>query len=530
MTDLMHVLVVDDNEDHARLAAEFLQMSGPFAVKMAQDMEAMWGLLAAEACDVVLLDYNLPDGTGLEALAQLAVRGHRIPVVMVTGRGDERVAAQAIQQGAIDYVVKSGDYLRMLPALVEKSVRTHQLILSAQRSLEQIRYQALLLDNVLDAVVVWNLEGQITFWNRAAERLFGGNAQERLGRPAAEFYWPAFKPPIEPPPPGTDLVDVERRYQPQPGKEIWVSSNLTALHDPSGKLQGYMDVARDITARKQLEAQIQAAQTQLTQAARMAAIGELASGVAHQISNPLTTVIAEAQILLRALADDQAVCESAEAIEQAGWRAQGAVQRLLDFSRPASTMQETLAINETIQHALTLVGGQIESAGVMLQLELAPNLPPFHGNARQIEDLWVNLLLMARDATANGQPHRIIVRTRPIKVLSPLPLKVGEYRPAEPWHSPGTEVEVNDDGEIIPPEQLASIFEPVFTGPTAGRGTGLELSICREIVRQHRGQIRAASANGQGTTFTVILPASGGSLPAPASSAPASHVPIKLEA
>jgi two-component system cell cycle sensor histidine kinase/response regulator CckA len=530
MPKTIRVLVVDDNEDHARLAAEFLQMSGPFEVKTAQDTQAMWELLAAETSDVVLLDHNLPDGTGLEALAQFAARGHQMPVVMVTGRGDERVAAQAIQQGAMDYIVKSGDYLRMLPALVEKAVRTHQLILSAQRSMEQIRYHALLLDNVLDAVVVWNLEGRITFWNRAAERLFGGNAQERLSQPAAEFYWPAFNPTIEAPPPDTDLVDVERRFQPQPGKEIWVSSNLTALHDSSGKLLGYMDVARDITARKQLEAQIQTAQTQLTQAARMAAIGELASGVAHQISNPLTTVIAEAQILLRTPAADPLVRESAEAIEQAGWRAQGAVQRLLDFSRPASTMQETLAINETIQHALTLVGGQIESAGVTLQLELAPNLPPFHGNARQIEDLWVNLLLMARDATANGQPHRIVVRTRPVKVLAPPTVKVGEYRSTETWHSPGTEVEVNDDGEVIPPEQLASIFEPVFTGPAAGRGTGLELSICREIVRQHRGQIRAASASGQGTTFTVILPASAASLPAVTSGAPSSHTPVKLEA
>jgi len=166
-------------------------------------------------------------------------------------------------------------------------------------------------------------------------------------------------------------------------------------------------------------------------------------------------------------------------------------------------MQETLAINETIQHALTLVGGQIENAGVTLQLELAPNLPGIQGNARQVEDLWVNLLLMARDATADSQPHRITVRS-------------------SPSHAPvGVQVAVNDDGTLIPAELLASIFEPDFTGPTAGRGTGLELSICREIVRQHRGQIQAASAPGQGTTFTVILPAIAGVIPLSADQVPA---------
>lgn len=510
MPEPTRVLVVDDNEDHARLASEFLQMSGAFIVRTAQGMQEMWNILGAEKQDVVLLDYNLPDGNGLEALAQFPAHNQRVPVVMVTGRGDERVAAQAIQRGAIDYLVKSGDYLRMLPALVEKAVRTHKLILSAQQSLEQISYQAVLLNNVLDAVVVWNLAGRITFWNRAAERLFGRSAGERLDRPAANCYWPAFNPPIETLPPEMNLVDVERRYQLQPGREIWVSSNLTTLHDANGSPLGYMDVSRDITARKRLEAQVQAAQAQLAQAARLAAIGELASGVAHQISNPLTTVIAEAQILLRALEADSPARESAEAIEQAGWRAQGAVQRLLDFSRPASTLQETLSINETIQHALTLVGSQIEVAGVTLQLELAPNLPVIHGNARQMEDLWVNLLLMARDATSDGRPHRILVRSGPAKAAEAI---LGAPR--------SVQVEVNDDGETIPAAQLASIFEPVFTGPTAGRGTGLELSICREIVRQHQGQIIAASAPAQGTTFTVILPASAGSLTAPVGSMPA---------
>ncbi|MGH2524986.1 MAG: response regulator, partial [Anaerolineales bacterium] len=270
MTDSLRVLIVDDNEDHARLAAEFLMASGSFAIEVAQDLQELWDYLAAQEFDVVLLDYNLPDGNGLEALAEFPERGHRVPVVMVTGRGDERVAAQAIQRGAIDYLVKAGDYLLTLPALVEKAARAYQLKLLAQHSLEQIRYQALLLDNVHDAVVVWDLEGRITFWNYAAERLFGWRADERIGQLAERCYLNWCNPPIAlPGPDGTGVGDVERQGVNRAGQTLWLSSNATRLFDSSGQLRGYMDVSRDVTGRKKMEAQIQAAQAQLTQAARL---------------------------------------------------------------------------------------------------------------------------------------------------------------------------------------------------------------------------------------------------------------------
>jgi len=212
MAEPLRVLIVEDNDDHARLAVEVLHTEGLFSTEVASSIEEMWNQLAARSYDVALLDYYLPDGTGLQALQEISARGYRVPVIMVTGRGDERVAAQAIQSGAIDYLVKSGDYLYTLPALVRKAVRTHQLMLSAQRSLEQIRYQAMLLDNVRDAVVVWDVEGRITFWNRAAERLFGWSAAGQMGK-SVSAYRSAFDPPLELPPDeaaGSDL-EVERR-------------------------------------------------------------------------------------------------------------------------------------------------------------------------------------------------------------------------------------------------------------------------------------------------------------------------------
>ncbi len=490
MTDPLRVLIVEDNEDHARLACEFLQVAGNFVTEIATDVAELHARLAASRYDVVTLDYNLPDGNGLAALQEINARGHSVAVIMVTGRGDERVAAQAIQRGALDYVVKTGDYLSMLPATVQKAARTQAIMAANQRSLEQIRYQALLLDNVHDAVVVWDLAGTITFWNRAAEHLFGWGADTWLGRRAVDCYRTLFDPPADLPPlDRTGPVTTERHGRRRTGEELWVSSSLTPLHDAADQVIGYMDVSRDITARKQLEAQIQAGQAHLAQAARLAAIGELASGVAHQISNPLTTIIAETQLLLRALPASDPNREALEAIERGGWRAQEAVQRLLDFSRPASGTRADLSVNETIGHAVTLVGGLIEAVGVKLDMALASDLPPVHGNTRQLEDLWVNLLLMARDATDDDTAPERHIRLR-------------SYRAADQW----LRVDVNDDGRPIPAEQLATIFEPDFAGPVAGRGTGLELSICREIVRQHAGQITVDSTPDHGTTFSVLLP------------------------
>jgi PAS domain S-box-containing protein len=354
--------------------------------------------------------------------------------------------------------------------------------------LEQIRYQALLLNNVHDAVVVWDLDGRITFWNRAAEALFGWEAGTWLGQRAADCYLTIFTPPLELPELAAgEPVTVERRGRRRSGEEFWVDSSLTALEDAVGRVIGVMDISRDVTARKRLEEQVRAAQAQLTQAVRLSAIGELASGVAHQISNPLTTIIAETQLLRREVPADSPIRESLEAIERGGWRAQEAVQRLLDFSRPASTERELLSVNRTIAHAVALVGGLIETIGVRLEVDLPEGLPEVPANARQLEDLWVNLLLLARDGTDDGQPHTVSVRSS---------LDGAEQ----------VQVVVADDGRPIPAAQLPTVFEPDFTGPPAGRGTGLELSICREIVRQHAGVIAADSAPGRGVSITVLLP------------------------
>jgi PAS domain S-box-containing protein len=469
------------------MVSEYLKLVGNYTIEWACDAHsALEKLTDAAQYDVLLLDYRLPDGTGLDILDKLSSQAVHPPVIMITGQGDELIAAQSIQRGAAEYLIKGSSYLPRLPALIQKVIRDTEMQAEIQESLEKIRYQALLLNNVQDSVIVWNKEGAITFWNSAAEQLSGWKAVERLGQSAADVYFPMFSPA---PDPGNYLHgEVERLVHTRGGEKVWVSSKITPLH-PGGQddlASGFMDVLRDITERRRMEGLIQTMNAQLIQSARLAAIGELSSGVAHRISNPLVTVIANAQILKRDLGDKQAAFEAAVDIEKAGWQAQQVVKQLLEFSRPASSESDQVDINQTIQAALVLVESQIQHAGIQLAMKLGTGLPPIWGVKRQLEDLWVNLLLLGRDAASVPGQHTIWIRTiqeDPGDIL----------------------VEVCDDGQPIPKEQLERIFEPNFFGVNIGRGSGLEFSICQEIVRQHRGRIQAAR-NGKYTIFSITLP------------------------
>ena len=511
MNDSFRVLIVDDDLAQAEMMSEFLHLSGYMEVDRVSDIRSLWPQLKKYSYDIILLDYILPDGTGLEVLDQMASLDLHTPVVMVTGQGSERIAVEAIQRGASDYLLKSGDYLVTLPALIRKTIQSYQLKLSVQHSLDQVQYQALLLNNVRDAVVVWDLAGRITFWNPAAASLFGWSAKERLDRPVVQFYLQTFTPPISLSNEGdTTGQHVVRKYINREGKTIWISSRVTALRDMEnkGRLIGYMDVshdisrrveaeqalresearyraivedyqtelicrfkpngtltfvnemycryfnktrdellgmnflyfvpeierpriikhlvslgqdkpmatiehqvtqpeqgtrwlqrtdrailnergrilefqsvARDTTEKRRMEAQIQAAQSHLIQVARMATIGEVASGVAHQIYNPLTTIIADAQILLRTLSPEQPGRDSAEAIEQAGWRLQHVVQHLMELSRPADETLNPIHVNETIQSAVSLVSDHIEAIGCRFETKLGKELPLVRGSS-----------------------------------------------------------------------------------------------------------------------------------------------------
>ncbi len=490
MAESFHVLIVEDDDEQAEMVAEYLRVSGPFTTERTRTVQGIWNRLSSRSIDVVLLDNRLPDGEGIHALEEINQHQYRVPVLMISGQGDERLAVRAMQLGARDYLVKGTDDLRKLPSLVHKAIRESQQERSLQSSIHQSNYQAMLLNNVRDAVVVWNREGVITYWNLAAEILLGWSAAECRNKSVRDFYFNAFTPAVrEPPPEGTAGMEIERKFVTSSGRTMWVSSRVSALRDHAadGQLIGYMDVLRDITERKQMEAQIRSAQARLVQTARLAAIGDLASGIAHHISNPLTTIIAEAQILLSKLETGHPFRDSVEAIEKAGWRVQSAVERLIDFTQPAPDTSEYLSINATIEKAVALVDELIRARRISLILSLADNLPWIQGNPSLLGDLWVNLLMFTRNRISDDQAHMIWIQSRTVADGSI-------------W------VEIRDDGQIITEQEAQALLDVEAYQHPDRRNNGLELIFCQEIVQQYQGQITIEPAPERGTIIRVRIP------------------------
>jgi len=241
-------------------------------------------------------------------------------------------------------------------------------------------------------------------------------------------------------------------------------------------------VWQDKTEERRLE-------NSLMQAGKLAAIGQLAAGVAHEINNPLTAINANAQMLKMVMPVEDENFESVDLIVRAGERAAKVVRGLLDFARQEQYSFTTGEIGESIQEALDLVNYQLQSANVNVTKEFEPAMPLIVASWEHLKSVWLNLLLNARDALlhTNGE-RRLEVMARANK------------------DGQTVQVVMHDNGKGMTSAETLHIFEPFYTTKGPGQGTGLGLATCHRIIEQHGGEISVASKVGEGTTFLITLP------------------------
>jgi PAS domain S-box-containing protein len=243
--------------------------------------------------------------------------------------------------------------------------------------------------------------------------------------------------------------------------------------------------------------EIRETQAQLLQAGKMAAMGQLVAGVAHEINNPLAIVVGQAELLGQTSHDPSAV-ERAAKIHASGMRAAQIIKQLQTLARATPRERRPVQLADVVERALELRKQTLQVTGVEVERVIAPDLLPVWGDATQLEQVVLNLVLNAEQAARlGGLPARVTVRMA--------------------VHGEHVRLAVSDTGLGIPPEILPKIFEPFFTTKPVGQGTGLGLSICYSLVEAHHGRIWAESPPGGGATFVVDLPACAtGATPEPA--------------
>jgi signal transduction histidine kinase len=228
----------------------------------------------------------------------------------------------------------------------------------------------------------------------------------------------------------------------------------------------------------------------LVRSHKLRAVGTLTAGVAHELNNPINNIMLTAEMLkedFRDLSDEECEDMINDLVEQAE-RAQKIVRNLLDFARESEIETELLDMGDIMRETLALAANQIKLHNVKLIVDMAPNLPPVHGDKQHLSQVFLNLILNALDAMPQG--GRLTIHTGQ------------NYSPSF------LDIEISDTGKGIPEHIIDSIFDPFFTTKPTGKGTGLGLSVSLGIVRKHGGAIRVQSSVGAGTTFQVLLPIS----------------------
>ncbi len=257
-------------------------------------------------------------------------------------------------------------------------------------------------------------------------------------------------------------------------------TQLYPIYDEDGEVKQVVHYIRDMTLLKQAEAK-------MMQAEQLASLGQLAAGVAHEINNPLSTILCYVKILLKGVDNEKPIAKDLGVIQKHAVSCSKIVDSLLSFARQSKTSRKMCDINETLTEIVGMVKKQFEKDGVKINCQLEPNIPRLLIDPDKMKQVFMNLLMNAKQAITGKGKVEISSRYVPTKHL--------------------VEIEIADNGHGIDAHILDKIFDPFFTTKKTGEGTGLGLSVSYGIVKEHGGEIQVESHPGRGAKFTIIVPA-----------------------
>jgi PAS domain S-box-containing protein len=375
----------------------------------------------------------------------------------------------------------SGRVVRYQGALADITER----LAIEKRLYQQQEFARRLVDSFPDLVFVVDSQRCFTFVGPKVKEVLGYEPSEMVGQLFGERAHPEeraevlaiFDALVEG---RRNFASIETRVRHKSGEWRRIRSHLSPLFDVNGQIEGIVISGRDITEVKRLE-------EQLIQAEKLAAMGQMLAGVAHELNNPLTAILGASELLRDRVGVDENIQRQLDMTHRQARRAARIVQNLLEFSRPASPQKKPLDLNAVIDRTLQLHEHSLRRNAIEVDFSSSPGLSQTIGDANQLIQVFLNLISNAEYAI------------REIRPSGRIQIRLGQ-RGSRVFAS------VQDDGGGIKPEDLPKIFDPFFTTKRPGGGTGLGLSICLSIIREHGGDIEAEALPAGGAAFTVFLP------------------------
>jgi len=346
-----------------------------------------------------------------------------------------------------------------------------------------------ILGSLEDGVIVLDQEGRITFFNQAAEVLTDLSHRQALEQSYRDLF--RHNPWLveiikKSQPPQRNTVRGEAEFVTYRDRRVPVSIMVSPLDDRYGQVWGSVLLARDLTRHKELE-------EDLRRSDRLATLGTLAAGLAHEIKNPLGGIKGAAQLLKREAGAASPIREYTDIIVREVDRVDHLIEQLLDLSRPVKFHLAPLNIHELLDEVLLLERYSVEAGRILVRKQFDPSLPLIQGDRAQLTQVFLNVVKNALQAI--GGDGCLTMTTR----------METDFHIREEGKGRGKfiRVEVQDDGPGISEENLPYIFSPFFT--TKEKGAGLGLAICHRIITEHGGLIRVESREGEGAMFKVSL-------------------------
>lgn len=374
-----------------------------------------------------------------------------------------------------------------------------------------------IISTMPDALLLVDPDGRIAMANRATSRMLGYSENELVGQ-SIENILADERAEATLAVTGSHVrtlvgsVGGETDFKTKAGTRVPVYLSASVMRDRDNCLQGTIYIGRDVTELRLAEEEKRTMERQLQMAGRLAAVGELSAGVAHELNNPLAAIQAFAQFLVSRADLDSDTRRDVETIYREAQRAVRITGNLLSFAQRSKPEKALLSMNEVVENSMGLYTYRMEASNIDVRVELDPDLPLIPADADQMHQVCVNIIKNAEEAMAEGRGRRAFrVTTK----------RAGDF----------VRIVFADDGHGIPEADLRNIFDPFFTTKDVGKGTGLGLSICYGIVENHGGRLHATSRPGHGAVFVVEVPIVNGvepdsdeaDLPRSAARAPRSH-------